>query len=47
MQLIARTWLIRTEPSNLAEEVSGSGVVGRQPVLEQVDLAHGPASKLV
>lgn len=38
VQLIARTWLIRTESSNRVEEVSGSGVVGRQPVLE-----HGEA----
>lgn len=32
-QLVSRTWQIRTAPLGLTEEISGSGVVGRQPVL--------------
>mmetsp|Transcript_51212 Transcript_51212/g.124790 ORF Transcript_51212/g.124790 Transcript_51212/m.124790 type:complete len:347 (+) Transcript_51212:80-1120(+) len=34
-QLVSRNWLIRAAASSKVEEVSGSGVVGRQPVLEK------------
>uniref|UniRef100_A0A6U2CXJ9 Protein ApaG n=2 Tax=Hemiselmis andersenii TaxID=464988 RepID=A0A6U2CXJ9_HEMAN len=34
-QVVSRQWYIKTEPDDRVEEVSGTGVVGRQPVLEK------------